>query len=1382
LSEVDHHFAFYHKMEQDLLVFEKSSHLNDELDDKTPKFLRSGSGNELEDHRSDGLIGSVRMRTEGINQDRESVVQDYPNIAQSLLRKPFAMISKQTSNLSPQNYFGLAVHRNHDKIAENQDQRLTLNERLNGDTAEESLESAMRKMSIGNGEIYMDAGKQHLDVNNAFNYDRSPLPSVAIAHSLDPLLGTNSDNNISENGDTFPPIFSNGNKRDDGMDLKSISNNIQSIQRVGLVARQPASSSSTGIIITAASTPPPLLGNTLGLSQTVSSKEANISKIISKNTIGIDHQNDMPLLQRNHVALQAEEEAVEVESSVTCRGIQAYDKAVPPCDEPQQQMQVLLSLSMETDEISAKTDFLSQNLTMDDLAYHKFEDSSLNGSQIKESMSVVAAKEANLSPPCSGKKESSLSIKTPHSAIHHVVENGGSKHDLKAQDDKRRQDQEQGTTEEVSLSSGTVAARSHKKQPKGRGPNLTENVMTSRSFLPRDSKLKAFCSIIDADPSSKNLLTNDSGSDLPSGLEVSVLSRLDGSTYDKLLYYDSIHLFSSFVFPIAFPWHDPKTALEMTMPFDIEDLPAVLQATGDGEASSVLFTTQRVGKKGKGINRWHRYQEGLASLGFGRYETGRSRRPRANKVLVTTSALCAGNVHCAARRGEQPGVIDFAVKLMVPPREIDLYDEQCNGQVQVQEGLSCLAPPKSTQRTQEQLRLADFFESVSTLPWTCPWESPNPSLIDRSVRPRKRFQSVEDYVKRGISVKRYKLSVRVEGVSSRSTLFSQPADSTDGLQSDTIATALLPPSVSLGKPIPSSSQSEIKAASLCSYDVQHPFMQGNKKAKSHTGRGRLVWSEPSIGAQGGVAYRSTLSCQPIESSQGHKRPRQVRVGVCVDGALLQTGGDDKEFCRKKVRQIHPTLEGEEINVPDWSNATCTLDRKSYLSALLKNPKRNPDAVILGVTNEGEKLVKYTPPNLISLPCNEGTFRVVCLKPGTLPGINIHQMITNSTNRLRKKEGLSSSVCSVCWTGSIVDEKTEHCSAVFDCVDCALPAHLECCFDSGIFLDEPHKKIWRCAVCTDYYAVEKSGCTENIGPLRQSESTETDGIVRSPAKESKPRRRSKIPDRYKADSFTTVVSNRGRRSSPRNAHSIETSVSHKMAQQGSIETMGYARPSHKCSLCPHLGGAMSKFNALKDDKKHWTHEICRIWCRSTRLFSPVFQVETVCAICGLGNLGKLRSSDPVVSLMKCAAKGCHVYFHPMCATLVSRVPSTPDSSLDQISSPREVKKNFHAFNSAIDAELAAQYTFHYLSEVDSEDQTRSLQHEELGGMIPVSFCGWHNPRRELSLFGCPPITNVTIPSNCMLNWIKIPPFATETDTREKEGSASIRSKAMPIKSK
>lgn len=1364
LSPVDHKFFIYDNMEQDLLMFEKSSHLIDELDETTPNFLcsgtgsGSGSGNELKNHRTDGLTGSAGMR----NQELESVARDFPALSQSMLRKSSTMINEQESKISPQTSVGAAVHRNYGKPVYDKNERLRLNGPLSRDTSEERSESKIKEKSTSYREMYMNAGKQHLEVNYTSHCDGSPLTSQAVAHSLDPLLGGKI---IPENADTVPPSFSNGSKIDDGIDVTSISNNIQSIKRVDLVARQLASS--TGIIT--ATSKPPLLDNTNVSSQTANTKESSTSEFISKNTNGIAHPSDMPLLKRNNLGLQAEEEALE--SSEPCRGIQAYDKAVPPCDE-QQHMQVLVCLSMETDEIPAENDFLSQNLTIVGQTYHhKVEDSYLNGSEIKESMHLVAAHEANLSHQCYDRKESALSIETTHSAIRHDVETRGSKHDLKIQD------KELGVTEDVALSSGSVAVRSHKKQSKGSGSNLTENVATSRSFLPRDAKLKTLCSNTDSDPSSKNALISDSGSDSPSGLEVSVLSRLDDSAYDKLLFYDAIHLFSSFVFPTSFPWYDPKTDLEMTMPFDIEELPAVLQATGDSEASSVLFTTLRIGKKGKGINRWHRYQECLASLGFGRYETGRSRRPRTSKA--TSSNLCAGNVHCAARRGDQPGVIDFAVKLLVPPREIDLDDEECTG---AQESLSRLAPHKSTQRNQQQLRLAEFFESVSTLPWTCPWETPNPSLIDGSVRFRKRFQSVEDYVSRGISVKRYKLSVRVEGVSSRSTLFSQPADSNDALQSEMIATALLPPSVLLGKPIPSSSHSEVRAATLGSYDVQHPFMQGNKKAKGHTGRGRLIWSEPYFGSQGGVAYRSTLSCQPIESSQGHKRPRQVRMGVYVDGALLQRDGKEREFFRKKALQINSTFDGEAINVPHWSNATCTVDRKNYLSALLKNPKRTPETKILGVMEDGEELVKYTPPNLISLPCNEGSFRVVCLKPGTLPGINIHQMIAHAANRLRNLDGLSSSVCSVCWTGSIVDERLENQSAVFDCEDCALPAHLECCFDSGVFLDEPHKKKWRCAVCMEYYAEEKSYCDENIGPMLQSDSREMDGIVRSSVKESKPRRRSKIPDRYNADSFTTIVSSRGRKSSPPNVHSIEAPVSHKVTQRGSSENVGYVRPSHKCSLCPHMGGAMSKFHSPKDDKKQWTHEICRIWCQPTGLFSPVFQVETVCAICGLGNLGKLRSNESVVSLTKCAAKGCHVFFHPMCATLVSRVPSSSENSLDTTSSPVEGKKNFRALNRTIDAELAAQYTFHYVSETDIENKTRSLPHEQVGRIIPVSFCGWHNPGRELSLFGCPPITNVTTPSNCMLNWIKIPPFAAEPDIGERDGSVSIKSKGTSIRAK
>ncbi len=72
---------------------------------------------------------------------------------------------------------------------------------------------------------------------------------------------------------------------------------------------------------------------------------------------------------------------------------------------------------------------------------------------------------------------------------------------------------------------------------------------------------------------------------------------------------------------------------------------------------------------------------------------------------------------------------------------------------------------------------------------------------------------------------------------------------------------------------------------------------------------------------------------------------------------------------------------------------------------------------------------------------------------------------------------------------------------------------------------------------------------------------------------------------------------------------------------------------------------------------------------------------------MSSLGKLRHSDSVVSLMRCAGKG---YFHLKCAALVSMVPSASDGSLDQKTSTEEVEKNFRAFNSAIDVELDVWY--------------------------------------------------------------------------------------------
>ena len=117
-----------------------------------------------------------------------------------------------------------------------------------------------------------------------------------------------------------------------------------------------------------------------------------------------------------------------------------------------------------------------------------------------------------------------------------------------------------------------------------------------------------------------------------------------------------------------------------------------------------------------------------------------------------------------------------------------------------------------------------------------------------------------------------------------------------------------------------------------------------------------------------------------------------------------------------------------------------------------------------------------------------------------------------------------------------------------------------------------------------------------------------------------------------------------------------------------------------------GGSMSILS-----KDNWVHDICRIWCTTPRrqksklektpagslrsMFNdPIPQKDMVCAICGTGEIAyepkdqnnsvqdeviknsRQKSDENCTGLIRCAAVGCSVMFHPMCATIVTRLIS------------------------------------------------------------------------------------------------------------------------------
>lgn len=154
---------------------------------------------------------------------------------------------------------------------------------------------------------------------------------------------------------------------------------------------------------------------------------------------------------------------------------------------------------------------------------------------------------------------------------------------------------------------------------------------------------------------------------------------------------------------------------------------------------------------------------------------------------------------------------------------------------------------------------------------------------------------------------------------------------------------------------------------------------------------------------------------------------------------------------------------------------------------------------------------------------------------------------------------------------------------------------------------------------------------------------------------------------------------------------------------------------KCSLCPHSGGAMSPVVGGTDGD--WSHEVCRIWTNTTPLEQEAVmpRIMSNCALCGLedGNL------------IKCSGSCCTVRFHPMCA----RIGVVKDTN--QFGPvPSESPSN----RSVRDERLCNRFTLDILESGDV--------------VLPVGFCGFHNPERDKFLYGCYPCgmgTTMRVPS-------------------------------------
>jgi hypothetical protein len=178
--------------------------------------------------------------------------------------------------------------------------------------------------------------------------------------------------------------------------------------------------------------------------------------------------------------------------------------------------------------------------------------------------------------------------------------------------------------------------------------------------------------------------------------------------------------------------------------------------------------------------------------------------------------------------------------------------------------------------------------------------------------------------------------------------------------------------------------------------------------------------------------------------------------------------------------------------------------------------------------------------------------------------------------------------------------------------------------------------------------------------------------------------------------------------------------------GACDTYQFRRHRRgiKCEMCPRTGGSICRRTSDK-----WVHDVCRIWCDPK--LAPT--KSHVCVLC----------SESSSSIVLCAAKGCHVAFHPMCGIIASLAASADRDSNGSETKEESEKAAEH------DAFLCTQYR---LAMIDTSwtEPTGSTP-KARSRILPVGFCGYHNPDRQADFAGL-------YPGNCYVaNAMRIPPL-------------------------
>lgn len=467
---------------------------------------------------------------------------------------------------------------------------------------------------------------------------------------------------------------------------------------------------------------------------------------------------------------------------------------------------------------------------------------------------------------------------------------------------------------------------------------------------------------------------------------------------------------------------------------------------------------------------------------------------------------------------------------------------------------------------------------------------------------------------------------------------------------------------------------------LGTYDCRHGLAPTNASGKNanrvSVGRTRRMWTAKSPADKPQrVFFTSLLTGEKLDSGT-QKRPRDIRLAIKVNEEYLESGAT--------VNSLTTSQEWPENGVNTVSTEQCTVDTNKLVSALAKGQfGKSESPLSIGQVNT---LIK--PATFDCIPDNTGLISVTCTLPGSIAISSVHGLLNEAANQ-------ESALCTICWS-----KGCRELGALQKCSECYVLVHPQCCLDSGIVCDSQRgiegatASTWLCSVC-------------------HNSRGQTAGTV--PQLTAKSRRRISRPPNWLKDSL------------------VESPVSKSNTSfQSPLEHSG-----HKCFLCPFSGGAMSMVEVK--GVCLWVHEVCRIWTdlESTKEepVSTEAHREEECALCGIGDTKTISHVDRIPSirksLVKCAAARCRVFFHPMCALLVSKL--TWQSSRPRKSPQAGLQSSPRSPQILKDLDLASRFT---LTVVDCEAVQKGPGKDRLL-QIPVCFCCFHNPMREPSLYGIYP---------------------------------------------